>query len=179
MQNVSVARRYARALLDASADKADVVLSQLDELVRYLHTAPEVLSALSNPALSRAQRMTMTEGVIKAADGMHLTLANTLRLLTDRNRFSSLPGLALQFRELVDLRMGRVRGVVTSATLLGDAQLTAIKAQLETLTQRKVVLDTKVDPSILGGIVATVGSRTYDGSIKSQLREMGRQLLLG
>jgi F-type H+-transporting ATPase subunit delta len=42
-----------------------------------------------------------------------------------------------------------------------------------------VVLDTKVDPSILGGIVATVGSRTYDGSIKSQLREMGRQLLLG
>jgi F-type H+-transporting ATPase subunit delta len=110
MQNVSVARRYARALLDASADQADVVLSQLDELVRYLHTAPEVLSVLSNPALSRAQRMTMTEGVIKAADGMHLTLANTLRLLTDRNRFSSLPGLALQFRELVDLRMGHPAG---------------------------------------------------------------------
>ena len=53
----------------------------------------------------------------------------------------------------------------------------SIKAQLETLTQRKVLLDAKVDPTILGGVVASVGSRTYDGSLKSQLREMGRQLL--
>jgi F-type H+-transporting ATPase subunit delta len=179
MQNVSVARRYARALLEASGDTADQVLSQLDELVRYLHAAPDVLGVLSNPALSRSQRMAMTEGLIKGASGLAPTLANTLRLLTDRNRFSSLPALALQFRELVDVRLGRVRGTVTSATLLGDAQLTAIKVQLETLTQRKVVLETKVDPSILGGVVATVGSRTYDGSLKSQLREMGRQLLEG
>jgi F-type H+-transporting ATPase subunit delta len=179
MQNVSVARRYARALLDASGDSADQVLSQLDELVRYLHTAPDVLGALSNPALSRSQRMAMTEGLIKAAPGLAPTLANTLRLLTDRNRFSSLPALALQFRELVDLRLGRVRGTVTSATTLGDAQLTAIKVQLETLTQRKVVLETKLDPSLIGGVVATVGSRTYDGSVKNQLREMGRQLLQG
>lgn len=177
MQNVSVARRYARALLDASGAQADQVLSQLEELVRYFNSSPEVLSALSNPALTRAQRTAMTEGVIKAADGLHKTLANTLRLLTDRNRFSSLPALALQFRELVDLSMGRVRGTVTSATLLGDAQLTAIKAQLETLTQRKVLLETKLDPSLLGGVVASVGSRTYDGSLKSQLQDMGRQLL--
>ncbi|MCA3013308.1 MAG: ATP synthase F1 subunit delta [Myxococcaceae bacterium] len=177
MQNVSVARRYARALLAASQDSADQVLAQLDELVRYLHSAPDVLAALSNPALSRAQRMAMTEGLIKAAPGIALTLANTLRLLTDRNRFASLPSLALQFRDLVDVRMGRVRGSITSATVLGEAQLVAIKAQLEALTQRTVVLEPKVDPSILGGVVATVGSRTYDGSLKSQLREMGRQLL--
>lgn len=177
MQNVSVARRYARALLDASGPQADQVLTQLEELVRFLNASPDVLGALSNPALTRSQRMAMTEGVIKAADGLHKTLGNTLRLLTDRNRFSSLPALALQFRELVDQSMGRVRGTVTSATLLGDAQLIAIKAQLETLTQRKVLLETKVDPSLLGGVVASVGSRTYDGSLKSQLQDMGRQLL--
>lgn len=179
MQNVSVARRYARALLDASGAQADQVLSQLEELVRYLHTAPTVLEALANPAATRAQRMAMTEGLIKAADGMNPMLANLLKLLTDRNRISALPTLALQFRDMVDAGMGRVRGTVTSATLLGDAQLIAIKAQLETLTQRKVMLDAKVDPTILGGVVASVGSRTYDGSLKSQLREMGRQLLEG
>lgn len=176
MQNVSVARRYARALLEAAGPQADQVLTQLEELVRYLHSAPAVLEALANPALTRTQRMTMTEGLIKAADGMNLMLANLLRLLTDRNRITAISALSLQFRELVDARMGRIRGTVTSATLLGDAQLIAIKAQLETLTQRKVVLDTKVDATILGGVVATVGSRTYDGSIRSQLREMGRQL---
>lgn len=177
MQNVSIARRYARALLDASGAQADQVLSQLDELVRFLNDNPAVLEALSNPSLTRAQRTAMTEGLIKAADGMNGMLANLLRLLTDRNRFSVIPAVALQFRELVDVRVGRVRGTVTSAVLLGDAQLIAIKAQLETLTQRKVVLEPKVDPSILGGAVASVGNRTYDGSLKSQLREMGRQLL--
>jgi F-type H+-transporting ATPase subunit delta len=177
MQNVSVARRYARALLDASQAQADQVLSQLEELVRYLHATPAVLEALANPALTRTQRMAMTEGLIKAADGMNPMLANLLRLLTDRNRVSALPSLALQFRDLVDLKLGRVRGSVTSAALLGDAQLKAIQAQLETLTQRKVVLEAKVDKAILGGVVASVGSRTYDGSLRSQLREMGRQLL--
>lgn len=177
MQNVSVARRYARALLDASGANADAVLSQLEELVRFLNGNSPLLDALSNPTAPRTQRMAMTEGLIKAADGMQPTLANLLRLLTDRARFSAIPMLALQFRELVDTRLGRVRGTVTSATLLKDAQLTAIKGQLEALTQRKVLLDTKVDPAILGGVVATVGSRTYDGSLKSQLREMGRQLL--
>jgi F-type H+-transporting ATPase subunit delta len=177
MQNVSVARRYARALLDASGPSADQVLSQVDELVRYFHSAPSVLEALANPAAPRSQRMAMTEGLIKAADGLNPTLANLLRLLTDRNRFSTIAMLALQFRELVDARMGRVRGTVTSATVLKDAQLSAIKAQLEALTQRKVMLEQKVDASLLGGVVATVGSRTYDGSLKSQLRELGAQLL--
>ncbi|MBL8921480.1 MAG: ATP synthase F1 subunit delta [Myxococcaceae bacterium] len=176
MQNVSVARRYARALLEASGPQADQVLSQLEELVRYLHSTPAVFEALANPAATRSARMTMTDGLIKAAEGMQPTLANLLKLLTDRNRFSAITVMALQFRDLVDARLGRVRGTVTSAALLGDAQLVAIKAQLETLTQRKVVLEAKVDQSILGGVIATVGSRTYDGSLKSQLREMGRQL---
>lgn len=176
MQNVSVARRYARALLEASGPQADQVLSQLEELVRYLHSSPAVFDALANPAATRTARMAMTEGLIKAADGLHPTLANLLKLLTDRNRFSAITAMALQFRDLVDARLGRVRGTVTSAALLGDAQLVAIKAQLETLTQRKVVLEAKVDKSILGGVIATVGSRTYDGSVKSQLREMGRAL---
>jgi len=177
MQNVSVARRYSRALLDASGPKADQVLSQLEELVRYFHSTPAVLDALANPALTFAQRTAVTEGLIKAADGMEPMLANLLRLLTDRNRFSIISALALQFRDMVDTRMGRVRGTVTSAALLGDAQLLALKVQLETLTQRKVVLEAKVDKRLIGGAIATVGNRTYDGSIQSQLREMGRQLL--
>jgi F-type H+-transporting ATPase subunit delta len=176
MQNVSVARRYSRALLAASGPQADQVLTQLEDLVRSFQTTPEVLDALANPALTFAQRSAVTEGLIKASNGIQPMLANLLRLLTDRNRFSILPTLALQFREMVDISMGRVRGTVTSAVQLGDAQLLALKAQLETLTQRTVVLEAKVDKRLIGGAVATVGNRTYDSSIQSQLREMGRQL---
>ena len=84
--------------------------------------------------------------------------------------------LARSYRELVDARMGRVRGKVASAVKMGDAQVAALKKQLEALTQRSVVLETSVDASLLGGVVATVGSHQFDGSLRSQLNELGRTL---
>ena len=70
-----------------------------------------------------------------------------------------------------------MRGKVTSATKLGDEQLMAIKQSLESISQRNVVLETRVDPTILGGVVAQVGSRTFDGSLRRQLQDLGQQLV--
>jgi F-type H+-transporting ATPase subunit delta len=65
---------------------------------------------------------------------------------------------------------------VTSAAKLGDTQVAALKQQLEALTHRSVVLETKVDPALIGGVVANVGSYQYDASLRSQLAELGRAL---
>lgn len=176
MSNVPVARRYARALLDASGADADKVLEQLESLAKYFETQPGLLETLSSPALARTQRQALVAALIANAPGILPLVANTLKLLDDRNRFGSLPFIARQLRDMVDSRMGRVRGTVTSAAKLGDAQVAAIKQQLETLTQRTVVLDAKVDPALLGGVVAQVGSHMYDGSLRSQLAELGRTL---
>lgn len=176
MSNVPVARRYARALLDAAGADADQVLEQLESLSKYFEGQPALLETLSSPALARPQRQALVESLISNAPGMLPLVANTLRLLNDRNRFGSLPFIARQFRDMVDTRLGRVRGSVTSAARLGDTQVAAIKKQLETLTQRTVVLETKVDPSLLGGVVAQVGSHMYDGSLRAQLIALGRTL---
>jgi len=176
MSNVPVARRYARALLDAAGAEADKVLEQLESLAKYFEAQPAMLETLASPTLSRTQREAIVNALITNAPGMLPVVTNLLKLLNDRNRFGSLPFIARQFRDMVDSRMGRVRGTVTSATKLGDAQVDALKKQLESLTQRNVVLETKVDPSLIGGVVAQVGSKQYDGSLKSQLRELGRTL---
>lgn len=176
MQNVSVARRYARALIDAAGPQADAVLGQLETLVTFFEANDEAWVASSSPAISKAQRMATIEAIAKIAGDMQPTLVNLLKLLSDRNRFMVLPVLLRQYRDLVDVSVGRVRGKVTSAVKLGDEQLGAIKASLEKLSQRAVVLETKVDPSLLGGVVAQVGSRTFDGSLKRQLQELGQQL---
>ncbi len=176
MSNVPVARRYARALLDAAGAEADQVLTQLEGISTFLEGQAELFAALSSPTLTRTQRMGVLEAIIKSAPGVLPVVGNLLRLLVDRNRFASLPFITRQFRDLVDGRMGRVRGKVTSAVKLGDAQVQALKKQLEGLTQRSVVLEATVDPSLLGGVVAQVGSHLYDGSIKSQLAELGRAL---
>ena len=86
MSNVPVARRYARALLDASGAEADQVLVQLETLATYFDGQPVILAALSNPTLTRPQRMTLVETIISNADGLQPVLANLMKVLIDRNR---------------------------------------------------------------------------------------------
>jgi F-type H+-transporting ATPase subunit delta len=177
MSNVPVARRYARALLDAAGPDADKVLEQLETITAYLDGQPEIFATISSPALARSQRLSLVDAVIDNAPGILPVVANLMKLLNDRNRFGSVPFITRQFRDMVDSRMGRVRGSVTSAAKLGDTQVAALKKQLEAITQRSVVLETKVDPALIGGVVAQVGSHMYDGSLRSQLAELGRTLI--
>jgi F-type H+-transporting ATPase subunit delta len=86
------------------------------------------------------------------------------------------PLLARQFRDLVDARLGRVRGRVTSASVLQPAQVTAIAASLKGLTRHEVLLAATVDASLLGGVVAQVGSTVYDGSLRTQLKDLAQAL---
>lgn len=176
MSNIPVARRYARALLDAAGAQADQVLQDLEALTQYLDANQDLFVAMGSPALARTQRMSLTQALITAIPGVSPLVANLLKLLTERNRFSSVPFITRQYRDLVDLRVGRVRGQVTSAKKLEDSQVAAIKASLEALTQRSVTLETKVDASLLGGVVAQVGSKVYDGSLKSQLQDLAQTL---
>jgi F-type H+-transporting ATPase subunit delta len=176
MSNIPVARRYARALLDAAGTNADVILDQLDALTTYFDANKPLFHAMASPALSREQRSALTSAVIKAVPELHQTVINLLKLVTDRNRFGELHTITRQYRDLVDTRMGRVRGQVTSASTLGAGQVDAIKQSLEKLTSKKVMLELKVDKSLIGGVVAQVGSKQYDGSIKSQLHELGQRL---
>jgi len=176
MSNIPVARRYARALLDAAGAQADTALDQLESLSAYFAAEPELFAAMSSPALARAQRMALTEAVIVSVPGLLPIVVNLLKLMTDRNRFDVLPFLTRQYRDLVDLRVGRVRGVITSARALDDAQVRGIKLSLEAMTQRSVVLEASVDASLLGGVVAQVGSKVYDGSLKAQLKDLSQTL---
>lgn len=176
MSNVPVARRYARALLDASGAEADQVLSQIESLVTFFDSQKELMLTLASPTATRAMRMQVVDAVVASSPGLLPVLANLLKLLTDRGRFASFSFIARQFRDMVDSRMGRVRGRVTSAAKLGDTQVAAIKKQLEALTQRSVVLEANVDPKLIGGVIANVGSHQYDASLRSQLSELSRTL---
>ena len=76
------------------------------------------------------------------------------------------------FRELADVELGRLRAKVTSAVPLDDAAVDAIAEKLSAATQKKVLVERAIDPAILGGVVAQVGSVVYDGSIRTQLEDL-------
>jgi F-type H+-transporting ATPase subunit delta len=178
MVNVSIARRYARALLDVAAEgnRTDVVADQLSSFVKALEQSGELSDVFLNPAYTRAQRNQVVESLIKMMGTVEPTLANTLRLLVDRNRLTYLPDIARVYRDMADARAGRVRGHVTSATKLPPETLEMLRKNLQQITQRDVILESKEDPKLLGGLSAQVGSVLFDGSVRTQLEQLRREL---
>jgi F-type H+-transporting ATPase subunit delta len=178
MQNVSVARRYARALLEVTAESgtSDKVLPAVEGLARALEASAELMDVFVNPAYGRPQRKTVAEALLAQLGSTDAGLVNLIRLLADRDRLPHLPAIARLYRDMVDERAGRVRGQVTSAIPLGSDALGRLEKTLEKVTQRNVVLESKVDPHVLGGLSARVGSRVFDGTLRSQLEDLRRQL---
>jgi F-type H+-transporting ATPase subunit delta len=176
--NVSIARRYARALINVASEsqKVDRCGEQLHMLVRVISGNEALSDVMINPAYGRSQRMAVMEAVMNAVGGLEPEVANFLRLLVDRNRMGALADMARVYSDLADARAGRIRGRVVSAVPLQPEALRRIAEILEAITQRKVVLDSKVDPAILGGVSAQVGSVLYDGSLRTQLEELRRTL---
>lgn len=178
MANVSIARRYARALIDvgASSNKLDKFSEQLEGFVQALQVSRELNDVMVNPAYSRGERSAVVDAVMQTLGSFEPEVKNFLNLLVDRNRVVLLPDIARIYRDLADARAGRIRGKVTSAVALPPNVMEQITKLLATLTQQTVVLESKVDPNLIGGVSAQVGSVVYDGSVRSQLEQMRRQL---
>ncbi len=175
MVNVSVARRYARALLEASAAAA-VVADQLSALTGLLASNPALADVIVNPAYSRAQRHGVVEGLIQLLKIESPVLGNFLRLLVDRNRLAMLPDVTRLFRDMADEKAGRVRGTVVSAIPLDPQSIRQLESTLSHVVKKQVVLETRVDREVLGGVSTQVGSLVFDGTLRSQLDDLKRAL---
>jgi len=177
MVNVSVARRYARALLEASAPGALVgIADQLGAVAGLMASNPDLADVIRNPAYSRAQRHGVVEGMIQLLKAESPVLSNFLRLLVDRHRLEILPDVARLFRDMADEKAGRVRGTVVSAVPLDPESIRQLASTLSQLVQKQVVLDTRVDREVLGGVSTQVGSVVFDGTLRTQLDDLKRAL---
>jgi F-type H+-transporting ATPase subunit delta len=107
------------------------------------------------------------------------TSLNLALLVVQRELVDIMPNIAKEFEQMVlDYRNEAIAQVTTAAQLDG-AQKTTVKQALEKLTNKKILMQTRVDPSILGGVVARVGDQIIDGSIRQRLLALQQQLLTG
>jgi F-type H+-transporting ATPase subunit delta len=173
----SIARRYAKALFGLAKDagKVEAWATSLVSLQAAVDGSPDLQDILANPVYSKDQRRAIVEK-LAAALSLETEPRSLLLLLGDRNRLSYLSAIVATFRDLADAHLGRVRAKVTSAVKLEDAAAQAIAEKLSQATSAKVLLDRVVDPAILGGVVAQVGSLVYDGSVRTQLEDLRQQL---
>ena len=175
----TAANRYAKALFDvALQEKADLarIDQDLQDAVAMSASTPDLALGLSRGSVSDASRKSLMEAI---AASMNLTTPVTkmLVLLAKNGRISLLPELAAAYGQRLLAHQNIVRAEVTSAAPLSPEKTRALEESLSEVTGKKVELSVSVDPSLLGGVVATIGSTVYDGSVRTQLQRMRQELV--
>ena len=170
MRQTILARRYAKALfsLGKQEDKYETYSEALATIADLFAESPEVGDALTNPLYPLDIRQKVMAKIAAAVKGDTI-LAAFLNLLVERQRAGIIPDIAHEMQVMVDGEQNISHGTVISAIELDSALREKIQATLEKITGTKVILESQVDPSIIGGIIAKVGDLVVDGSIKTQL----------
>jgi F-type H+-transporting ATPase subunit delta len=179
--NKTAGSRYARALFEvASAEKGNLqqIGSQLADFVALLKEHPPLEKVLLNPAVPAPRKRAAVAELLRDAS-FNPVLAKTLLLLTERDRLVVLPDLLAAFRDRLLAQQNIIQAEVTSAAPLSPERTRAIEQSLATATGRNVSMTTRVDPSIVGGLVARLGSTIYDASVTRQLERMKKTLQEG
>ena len=166
----AVARRYAKALasLAREADRLEPVGEELATFERALDAEPTLGEVLRRPWVQGALKRRLV-GEVAAHLGLSPLAHNFLALLAQRRRMALLPEVRTAYRALVDEAAGRVRARVRSAAPLGEAERAAIAGALGRRLGKAVQVDAEVDPALLGGFVAEVGSQVWDASLTGRL----------
>jgi F-type H+-transporting ATPase subunit delta len=172
------ANRYARALLEVALRDSDAqkIERDLASFVDAVDASPELKRAITNPRIPPATRRAVVDAVQKQI-GMEAPAAKLLALLAERGRLEMYRELLAVYQERLLAHQGIVRGTVLAAAPLGPDKVSALERSLSAATGKKVQLETQVDPSLIGGVVARIGSTVYDGSIRTQLKKVRQQLI--
>jgi F-type H+-transporting ATPase subunit delta len=177
--NRTAAIRYARALFDVAAKETldlQAIERELADFAGLFDQHETLAKVLLNPAVP-APRKRSTVALLAARCGLSSVVGKLLAVLAERDRLVLVPDLLTAYRERLLEHQHVIRAVVTTATALSPDRERAIERSLAVATGRTVTLVTRVDPAIIGGLVARLGSTVYDGSVTRQLARMKERLI--
>lgn len=168
-------KRYAQAIfqLAREQDRLDGWLADLEAALEALGD-PQFAALLDSPGVRLQDKLQAVDAVLP---GLPPLARNLLALMAQRRAVSLLPRVMWEYRRLVDIRRGIQRAEVTSAIPLADADQQRIAQRLSQLLGGEVVVQARVDPSLLGGLVIKVGDRVLDGSTRNRLGELRKALV--
>ena len=168
------AKRYAQAAFAIARDAGEIEgwLEDL-QLARETLGDETLRMYLEGPKVALGQKVQ----VLRTALGnVRPLVLNLVALLTSRYALGRLPQIVVEYQRLVDAHFNRERAEVVTAVPLEDQQQERLSRQLAQLLGREVVITTRVHPEVLGGLVARVGDRIIDGSVRGRLTDLRKSL---
>jgi F-type H+-transporting ATPase subunit delta len=175
MSSGSVARRYARALFDLSAEAKAV-----DETAGGLDVVADAVSSLDadilTPGMLDAELRDRIGAAVAAKVGPDTLIARFAHLLARRDRLAEIPAIREWFQKLRDAAEGRVRIDVTTATPLAEPDMAKIIDAFSRMAGRRVVPTARVDARLLGGAIVEIEGKVFDGSVQTALERLGGRM---
>ncbi|MEZ4703019.1 MAG: F0F1 ATP synthase subunit delta [Rhodothermales bacterium] len=172
----TIARRYARALYELAEQKqcVDRVDEDVAMILESLHGSPELTRFLADPILNADKKGDVIKKLF--ATRLQDVTLSFLVLLVEKRREYLLSDVARSYHALRDEHMNVVRAEARVAIALSEAEEQTLARAIEKLTGQTVRLETRIDPSIIGGVVVRVGDTVYDRSVLNQLSRLKDQL---
>jgi F-type H+-transporting ATPase subunit delta len=175
-----VARRYAKALIDLAARDSHIeeVGTQLRQHRELLGASAELQRVLYHPSVSIEVKSGILAQILARTQPASL-VRRFLLLLVEKDRLRQFELICEHYEHLANERLRRVVARVTTAVALDTAQRQAVMQKLTRMTQKDVILETHVDPAILGGLVVRIDHVILDGSLQGQLTRLRQELIEG
>jgi F-type H+-transporting ATPase subunit delta len=176
----AVANRYARALVDVvlapgSRLRPEDAVTQLRAVEGMITSSGELRNALLTPAIQTSRKRAVM-GKLSEELGASYLIRNFIYVVIDHRRVGIIGEIREAFEAHLDERLGFVRAEVSSAAPLDQRRTSEFEAELSNMTGKRMRLHFAVDPALLGGVMARIGSAVYDGSLRGQLQQLRRQL---
>lgn len=159
---------YGEALFSLAEElgETEQVKSDIQTLLAVIDASPEYLKMLDSPALSREERLALIDGSLAS---LNKSLVNTAKLLTERRLAHTVPKVLEHFVKAYERSRGIERVEVISAIPLSESQTAKLKAKLEGITKKQIIISNTHDPALLGGMKLRYMGLELDGSIKTKL----------
>ncbi|MGH9770866.1 MAG: ATP synthase F1 subunit delta [Candidatus Acidiferrales bacterium] len=173
---MAVAERYARALAEVAGPEGDYagLARELESFAEVYRESAELREVFASPAVSPAQKRGVLDAILKRLECSSLS-AKFLRVLLAHYRLDLLPGILHAFQSRVYERLGVKPMKVASASTLPEEQRTALRERFGSLTGKRMEIEYSVDPFLLGGVKAQIGSTVYDGTVRGVLNRIREQ----
>ena len=168
------ARRYAQAVFEIALEQKELERWQADlQKIAAAFTDADFLAAMESPKIKFEDKSRL----LARLGDINLLALNLVRLLIVRNGIGMIGEIAAEYRRLVDAHYGIKQAEVVTAVGIDDKDKDMLASRLSALVDSKVVVVSRIDPEILGGIIARVGGKLLDGSTRSKLAALKRELV--
>ena len=175
MRDVTIARNYSETLFElASRASATTEWGDLLDAAAAAMSTPSIEAALMTPRVPREQKVAIVSQALRDAPRpFSLFVVAVVR----RGRQYLMSSIADEYRDMLDIKLGRVRAGITLAREIDPAMRDELVKRLSAAIGKDVITAFVTDPALIGGAMVRIGDRVYDGSVRKRLGRLRQQLL--